>query len=794
MTLKKFFSRLLLASLTILLTSITVLGDGILIPPVGVNIAVKYHHVTVNINSQIAYTEIDQVFLNDSDVDSIEAFYVFPLPEGATFNDFSMFVDGKELTAEVLNADSARIYYENIVRSRLDPALLEYLGQGLFRARVYPIRAHGEKRIKISYSEVLNYDNGVVCYLYPLSPEKHSSLPLDSVSIAVNLSSLDPIKTVYSPSHDIVANIIDDYTAEILYTDANITPNTDFLLYYTVSSDDIGMHLLSYREPGEDGFYLLMAAPKQEVENTKVIKKRIVFVLDRSGSMAGNKIEQAKDALCFCVNSLNNEDQFNIVDFSSEVTQFSRSPMFVETLTISGALSYIDGLNATGGTNINEALLSALEQMENDTLANMIIFLTDGQPTVGVTDKAAIAQNVLSANNCNTKIFVFGVGYDVNTHLLDRLSGDNHGCSVYVSPEEDIEVAVSLFFQKVNTPVLTNLALDFGSITAYDRYPSELPDLFLGSQHIQLGRYQGSGDATIALSGEVNGIEQRFETNAYFVSGEELILQVPAYEFIPSLWAVRKVGYLIDQIRLNGENEEIINEIVTLAKRYGIITPYTSYLILEDVLPEGAFDSLTYETGSGAFWNAVNIGGWRDAKSMEDVQSNLVRYVGNKTFFMRDSIWVDSEFDSLDTPIVLMFGSEAYFNALTENPNLGPYFALGRDVIVCLSGQSYRVQSEESGTIDTGEKILPEKYLTIRNYPNPFNPITTIEIRLPEKGPVSLCVYDMKGRLVETLLEKQMNSGRYVYEWNAQNLPSGIYIISLSSGKHVKTKKTVLLK
>jgi Ca-activated chloride channel family protein len=249
-------------SAAVLSFTATVLADGIIVPPPGVNLSVKYHRVTVSIEDQVVHTEIDQVFVNDTEIDSVEGMYIFPLPKGAAFSDFSMFVDEEELHAEILEADEARTIYESIVRRNDDPALLEYLDRDLFRARVYPILAQGEKRIKISYSELLQYDSGIYRYLYPLSTEKFSSRPLEDVSVQVTLSSTSPIKTVYSPSHPIGVQKIDDFHAVLTYADENVKPDRDFLLFYTVSSGGIGMNVLTHHPFNEDGFYVFFAAPK----------------------------------------------------------------------------------------------------------------------------------------------------------------------------------------------------------------------------------------------------------------------------------------------------------------------------------------------------------------------------------------------------------------------------------------------------------------------------------------------------------------------------------------------------
>ncbi|MFQ5753841.1 MAG: VWA domain-containing protein, partial [bacterium] len=595
-------------------------------------------------------------------------------------------------------------------------------------------------------------------------------------------------KTIYSPSHPIVVQKSDDYHATITYVEENVKPDRDFILYYTVSSDDIGMNVMTYNDTKEDGFYLFMAAPKFEIDVVNVVKKRMLFVLDRSGSMSGNKILQAKEALKFCVNNLNNHDLFNIIDFSSAVRQFKANPVAVNVTNIQEALSYIEGFTANGGTNIHEALLTALQEMDQDALANMVIFLTDGQATVGVKDNETIRQNVKNANIYQARLFVFGVGYDVNTHLLDNLSEDNNGVSTYVRPDENIEVAVSSFFNKINNPVLSNLSLDYGAITVYDFFPKVLPDLFKGSQIIEFGRYRNSANTTITLSGDVNGQNQSFQYQTDFPA-EEL-----DNDFIPRLWATRKVGYLLNEIRLNGETQELIDEIVALSKRYGIITPYTSFLILEDHPAGNNFSGLQDQTGERAFSDASNIGHYRSAKNPAEVMSDYVRYVGNKTFFLRDSFWVDTEFSGEENLMDVEFASDKYFNLLKSNPNLGQYFAIGKNLVVCFDNSAYKVH--EAGVEFTA---IPEEFILFQNYPNPFNPGTTIDFILSQDTQVKIVVYDILGREVKMLVNEFLPAGSYFTTWDGKNssgseAANGIYFYKLSTERSVQVKKMVKLK
>lgn len=788
-------------------------ADGIIIPPPEVQMSIKYHKVDVTIDNQLAATYIDQVFINQSPL-QIEGTYIFPLPPGVAMTRFVMYVGGEPLEAEFLDSDQARQIYEEIVRSRKDPAILEYIGRGAFRARVFPIEPWDEKRIQLEYSEVLPYDAGLCKYQYPLNTEKFSSRPLEYVEVNVDLTSHVPIKSIWSPSHEssIVVDRHGEHSANILYGDENVTPDIDFTLYYTVSEDDFGLNLMTYREPPDDGFYVLMASPKYEVVTDDVIGKNVIFVFDTSGSMShDNKIEQAKEALEFCVKKLNGQDQFNIIDFSTNVRKFRVEPVSADPDTIQSALRYIEKLNASGGTNINDALIEGMEQASLATNSlDIIIFLTDGLPTVGVTIEPEILKNINIANEIDARLFAFGVGYDVNTHLLDDVAGDNGGVTAYVRPEENIEISVSSFFTKISTPVLSDLELDYGIINTVDRYPTQLPDLFAGSQLKEFGRYRNAGDTTIALSGMAAGAVETFSYQAQFPA-ENL-----ENDFIPRIWAARKIGYLVEEIRRNGETPELVDEIKDLSLTYGIINEYISMLILEDELPPpGVFeDQFAAESGQGAVDASTNIGGWKGADvAPSGAQGENIKIVGGKIFTKEGEIWMDAGYKDRIPGIYVQYATDAYFDLLAKNPELGKFFALGSDVLVQYKGEIYRVQSNPPAAVETLDtEVSPDQKdkekssepQLWQNYPNPFNPDTWIPFKLLESSEAAIEIYNAKGELIRTLKLGYKTAGTYSTKsraayWDGKNnagedAASGIYFYIIETDKFKSVKKMTLKK
>jgi Ca-activated chloride channel family protein len=708
--------------------SVPALADGIVIPvpPPDVPIrevpylTIKYHRVTVTIEDQVAITHVDQVFVNEGRFE-VEGTYIFPLPEEATISEFSMWVDGEKLEGQVLGRDEARRIYEDIVRRRRDPALLEYVGRDAFQASIYPIPPGGERRIELEYSQVLEMDNGLVEYVYPLNTEKFSPRPLEEVTVNVTIRSNEALKAIYSPSHDVDIVRRGEHNALVGYEEYNVKPDRDYVLYYTVSPEDVGVNLLSYKPDSRgDGFFLLLAAPRVEVDAQQVIAKDVILVLDVSGSMRGEKIEQAKEALDLVLDNLNDEDRFNIIAFSTSTRPYARDLVWADER--GEARDFVRRLEASGSTDINRAMLEALSMSDPDR-PTIVIFLTDGLPTVGEIDAERIIDNVGTAAPSNARIFPFGVGYDVNTTLLDTIAENHRGASGYVRPEEAIDEKVSAFYEKVSTPLLADLEIDFGRVDVEDIYPYPLPDLFAGTQLVVVGRYRNGGDTEITLTGEVNGQPQtfRYDDVRFEREGGE--------EFIARLWATRKIGYLLQQVRLHGEQGELVDEIVELSIRYGIITPYTSFLVEEtemalreegraeivetveverevEVSGEAAVDRSVQEKAlSQAAAPAMAptmapgvAGGVTDEYGYE---ISPVRYAGDKTFVLHKGVWTDTAFDpDKMRPVPVSFGSDDYFALIAARPEWGRYFALGDHVIVVLEGTAYEVREGEAPPVD----------------------------------------------------------------------------------------------
>lgn len=727
-------SRLSLLFLILLGSTYTAYAQGVIVPgpcqrcpqpvplprpiPLPAALPVKSIKIDTKIVGQVATTHVEQTFRNDTDA-TLEGTFFFPIPENASIVEFAIWDGDRRLVGEVRSREEARRIYDEIVRRMRDPGLLEYAGKDLFQASIFPIPPRSDKKLEIKYTQVLSAEGGTASYRYPLGTGRNVN-EIGTVAGSVQIESKEPIRNVYSPSHAIEVRNPNERQAQVSFEVQGKKEPQDFQLFYNLSKQDFGLSLVTYREAGKDGYFLLIVSPKADWSEQEYIAKDIVFVIDTSGSMAdAGKMDKAKAALLFGIKSLRREDRFNVIAFAGEERLMESGLISADDRGRARGEEFVNGLRPTGGTNINAALLAALKQFEGSERPKLLVFITDGLPTVGETNVGRIVENAHSARTPGIRLFTFGVGYDVNTALLDKLAAENNGVADYVEPKEDLEIKVSNFFAKVSHPVLTDLRLEMGGVKTDLIYPRRIPDLFKGTQITLIGRYTTSSDmrnVRITVSGKSGNSERTFLYDAL-----NFPLKSESNDFLPRLWATRRVGWLMEQIRTNGEQKELKDEIVDLGTRYGIVTPYTSYLALEPgaappaditqgtsrsetrILPRDAqptaqmaADAAKATTGAVAVQQSRRARNQQESTRFEkEADDRSVRTAGGKTFYLREGTWTDAEYDpSKKLPeTAVRFGSDDYFALISKEPRLAEYLALGEQVVVVYNGRVYRVRT-----------------------------------------------------------------------------------------------------
>jgi Ca-activated chloride channel family protein len=739
-----------------------------IIPPQPAPSASSYRieslEVDAKLNDSVARVQVSQTFKNTGS-GQIEASFVFPLPYDGAIDRLTLLVDGKEFPAKLLTKEEARKRYEEIVRTNRDPALLEWVGTGMFQTSVFPIPAGATRTVTLRYTQLCRRSAGLTDFIFPLSTAKYTDGLLKKLKLNIAIDSPVDLKNVYSPSHEVKIERPDGRHAVVKFTAKETVPTEDFRLFYDSGDQPVAASVVSYRpDKNDDGYFLLLATPEIKATNNDAdaeedeapTGKTVVFVVDRSGSMSGEKMDQAKDALKFVLNNLKQGDTFNIVAYDSEVEAFRPELQKFNDEIRNAAIGFVNGLFAGGSTNIDGALDRGLGMLEDADRPSYVIFLTDGLPTVGEMNEAAIAKHAAAANKIRARLFAFGVGYDVNSRLLDRLARDNHGRSEYVRPNEDIETSVSNLYRRIGAPVMTDVELAIDVEGANDSegavvsrlYPNGKFDLFAGDQAVIVGRYHVPGDAKATLRGKLAGVEKTFRFPAELAANSD----DDANAFVAKLWATRRVGEIIDEIDLKGRNEELVNELVELATKHGILTPYTSFLadetnqVRELSLQRGAaadsLSSLDAAAGEQAFNSRYNksslqfaekpaalpatasaaapaeagaAGGYGGRFGIDSFHSTLetrgrgvVYYdalqdrqvvaksminVGRKTFNRRGDRWVDSTLNEEQEKAAKQIErfSDEYFDLVAKHgKHVAPYLAIDEPVTIELDGQVYQ--------------------------------------------------------------------------------------------------------
>lgn len=536
---------------------------------------------TVEVVDGVATTRLRGVARNDGARDA-EAVWVLPLPSGAVADRFEMTVGGTRMTGEVLGAEQARSTYEAIVRRRRDPGLLEYFGRGCLRARLFPIPARGEVAVEVGFRHLLEEIGGLRRWTLALGACGIDGVGAEQVVLDLRIRSRSPIRNVFSPNPGVDVALDGDHSARVSFEGrGGDLRQRELAVVYGLSDADFGLDLLSHRKKGEkDGWFMLMVSPRRDAADERILKKSVVFALDTSGSMAGAKIAQARDALRFFVRSLRPQDRFNVVPFSTEPQPFFPGCVDASPDNVAIALDKIAAIEARGGTNIAGALRATLAGAERGEHVAIAVLLTDGKPTVEETDPNKVIATARDANAAKARIFVFGVGHDVDTHLLDTIAADSGGTRDYVREGEDIEEKTGALLTKLESPAMTDVALAIDGLATSQLVPARLPDLFRGGRLVVLGRYADSGHRAVRLSGTVGGVRREYVYEADFADeGRDF-----GHDFVPKLWAERRVATLLDAIRLNGAASELVEEVQRLGREYGVVTPYTSHLIVEEGL------------------------------------------------------------------------------------------------------------------------------------------------------------------------------------------------------------------
>jgi Ca-activated chloride channel homolog len=735
-------SRWFLPLFTILLPAIA-RAQGIVIPgcprpmpdrpivecmPVRAQVVRTSSNVRVELRDRVLHYEVEERFVNRGGMIG-EADYVFPLPNGAAFRDLKLSIDGQMVGGETLGADEARRVYEDIVRRQRDPALVEWMGHGLLRTRIFPFNAGEERRVVVRFESVAPREGDALRVDYfrgtaPTAPNPRL-VPVDGgglsrqqgrTTFTLTYQRAGELGDVYSPTHELDVDREGD-TRHVSIREGG--PDVTVLVALRRASS-ASITTLAHATRDEPGFALLTVTPPADLANNSTARD-VTFVLDVSGSMNGPKLEQAKAAGHRLLHTLTSADRFRVIDFSTDVRSFRDDYVYATDANVRAAERYLDGLDAEGSTNISGALDRALEHGDDNRIGDrsrlpLVLFITDGEPTVGERDPDAIAARAARERG-DARVFTFGLGSDVNVSLIEQLALQGRGTAQFVRPDESIEHAVELVASRLRQPVLSDvrITVDGDNVHLSRMYPTQPLDVFAGQDLVVLARYDGSGTANVVVQGRAGSRDVRWTASRNFPREEQ------ENAFVPRLWATQRIGWLSAEKRRSGASQEIDDEIRRLGERFGIPTEFTSYLVQEPgrvagrpvpmPMDQAMHGRAVGSAGAGAmsapaaapsvFEAARAASAQRAAKSMAAADalsdtSGETQRAGTHMFGRDGDRWVDTRYKSELKVYRVKAYSTSYFTLIQRIPDLREALTVGDHALVAGSGVAIEVVDDAS--------------------------------------------------------------------------------------------------
>lgn len=711
-------------------------------PPFGYRASMARHDITVE--GDLVRVKTTETLKLGGAVKSLVG--LIPLTATADLDSASVTINGEPVEVTKLDSDKAGEKLQSFAKTLQSVTILSHSDRPLLL--IPSVRFDRVLEVTVEYSQAVTKSQGVNFFNVAMSPVRWTGQPLERLVMGVTVNGGQPIRAILSPTHETSIDRTSDKVASIKVRAQDVIDDADFRLCWVEDKDDLGLRLLTHKADGDDDGYFLLIGNPTGGDDDKAIKKDVTFVLDTSGSMRGEKLEQCRAAIEYCLENLNEGDQFNIITFGSKIESFRNSVVPSSKQNVSDAQVFVEDLVANGRTNINGALKQTAESQTKSSRPQIAIFLTDGTPTAGELVDEKILENFTKANQAGLRVFVLGVGNEVNAHLLDQLAEVSDGLSEYVAPEEEIDQKIAGLYNRLANPVMTDVEVAFGELQTRDVFPRKVPALFRNSQVMLFGRYRDAAEGEIQINGRLADQKRQYSVKAEPASDVNC-------EFIAPLWASRKIGYLLQEIRLHGDEQELIAEVVRLSKKYGIVTEYTQSLV---VAPFGLATPMAATRfggvrdraalGADAFRQfesarATKTGVWAVSQARNDklLQSQLVRnnsvntfldrrgqkvqaastlkQVGARAYYYRNGVWEDgADAGKRRTRKVKAFSKE-YFELL-KNEDFAKAQQLGGSVSLNIGEERVVVEPVPGAKPPVGQQqqLVPQQQLPLNQFRN----------------------------------------------------------------------------
>lgn len=576
-------------------------------------VPLKHTGIKTEISGFVTRIEVTQEFENALP-DAVEAVYVFPLPHDSAVDGMTMTVGEREIRAVIKERDEARKIYEQARNTGHTAALLDQERPNIFTQSVTNIPPNGTVQIKLSVLELLKYEAGTYEFAFPLVvgpryiPDNSTSVgdngtmpnsdqvpdasrispPVagvhtddptagHDVSMEINLAAGVPVGDVESTSHKIFADRTGADSYHVTLADQAVLPNKDFILKYKVAGAGINDAILTHADK-TGGYFTLILQPPDRPQEKALVPRQLIFVVDTSGSMWGFPLEMAKKTVQRALDNLRKDETFNLITFSGGTRILFPEPVPATPENVAKAKEVLAGAYGSGGTEMMKAIRTALgddagadKPMEADPI-RVVCFMTDGY----VGNDADIIAEI--KKHSDARVFSFGIGTAVNRFLLTKMAEEGHGDVEFVTAPGEAQAAADRFYERVHSPVLTNIAIDWHGLPVTDVYPKDVRDLFSAKPIIITGRYSGSLAGKITIKGYQGTGDYSRTIPVDFTSADS------SNGALEKIWARHKVEDLMSQDwnGIQSGNSKFKADIIKVGLEHSLATQYTSFVAVEE--------------------------------------------------------------------------------------------------------------------------------------------------------------------------------------------------------------------
>lgn len=621
-----------------------------------------------------SYVEVstDQVFLNDNDY-SLDSVFILPLAIKGPHNVSEVLVNGENAVFDVLKPRELFPILKKITCEAQDPAPLALCGYDAIICPGIKIGIKESKSFRITYRAPFVSRDDVMDMTIPMVGERYAMNPVGEYEVLVRFKMSRSVRTSFCTSNDILTENESTGRRLVVCNQEGIRSPEDFRLVTTFGGPDLNLRILCHKAHSNDGYLMAIIEPPQIKKSDEPPLSDIAILLDCSNSISHEDLESGKKAVGLLLGKLRHRDRFDVICFTSKPKRIFDGLVEARRKNLSLAMNFVETFRSSGGTDIYNTILAAFDLFDSKKRPGMILLVTDGKATIGKTNPEALIEMVRHYNKSKIRIFIVAVGPSPDVATLDQIAKITGGAILQVPKSKNFESLVSAWLSNMISPSVTELAVNLKGLSGEGFVPDPAPEI-IGQESVAIfGHYHaGTGSGiTVDVKGKIGSRTRDLSKKV------DLPTEEKSYDFIPTLWAMRKMAGMLDLERTKGQNPKLTSQIKRLSSLFGLKTCDVTLKF------EKLFADLLWK--------------YKTSFVPSDVTANGIKRVEEKIFKHDAGQWVELTLEKPLPQKEIKFLSEEYFDLVLNEAKLGSVLALGTQVCFIHNDANVKIVNSEAG-------------------------------------------------------------------------------------------------